>query len=233
MNVTTMNRPTTSRPLLIAAALAVALGAGLWLSGVWPRANMPIVHEPVSQPLDAATRADVRIAIGVGNLRIAALDQPSTLIAGEIAYPEANRVERTFAVRGDTATFTLREQDSQRNSLVKYRNDDAIWNLRLTPAAPMRLTIEAGVGEATLDLTQLNLTDLELTTGIGTTTLTLPRQGRVQAHIEGGVGSVDVRGNYQRQGNTYSSPNFDTAANRVDLTVSNGIGTISIQQIGE
>ncbi len=247
-----MNRTTTSRPLLIVAAIVVALGALLYVSGSWRTAQ--VVRESISQPLGAANSADVTIAIAIGRLRIAELSQPSTLIAGEIAYPDSNRVDRAFEMRGDTATFTLHEQDSQRNNLVKYRNDDAIWDLRLTPAAPMRLAIEAGVSESTLDLAQLKVTDLDLKTGIGTTTLTLPRQGQVQAHIEGGVGNttiripagvaarialdtgiggVEVLGNYQRQGNSYISPDFDSAANRLDLTVSSGIGAIAIQQISE
>jgi hypothetical protein len=252
MNMTTTNRPTIYRPLLIAAAIVVALGVSLALSGCARAAQ--VVRESVSQPLGAAKSADVTIAMGIGRLRLAELDQPSTLIAGEIAYPDSNRVDRTFALSGDTATFTLHEHDSQRNDLIKYRNDDAIWDLRLAPATPMRLTIEAGIGEGTLDLAQLKVTDLDLKTGIGRTTLTLPKAGHVQAHIEGGVGNttiripagvaarialdagvgkVEVLGNYQRRGNSYISPDYDSAANRVDLTASSGIGTITIQQIGE
>jgi hypothetical protein len=233
-------------------AIVVALGVSLALSSCSRAAQ--VVRERVNQPLGTAKNADITIAMGIGRLSLAELDKPSTLVAGEIAYPDSNRVDRTFEVRGNTVSFSLREQDSQRNNLVKYRNDDAIWDLHLTPATPMRLAIEAGIGESTLDLAQLKVTDLDLKTGIGTTTLTLPRQGQVQAHVEGGVGNttirippgvaarialdagvgkVEVLGNYQRQGNTYLSPDFDSAANRVDLTVSGGIGTIAIQQSGE
>jgi hypothetical protein len=249
MNGTPLNRSTTHRPLLIVAAIVVAL---LALSGCSRAAQ--VVRESVSQPLGAAKSADVTIAMGVGRLRLAELSQPGELIAGEIAYPQTNRVDRTFEMRGDTAAFTLQEQDSQRNDLVKYRNDDAVWDLRLTQTTPLRLAIEAGIGESTLDFTQLKLTDLDLKTGIGATTLTLPREGHLQAHVQGGVGNttlripagvavrialdagvgkVEVLGNYQRRGNSYISPNFDSAANRVDLTASSGIGTITIEQSGQ
>ena len=140
MSVTTMKTPTTHRPLLVAVVLVLALGAGLYFSSVWPSTTAQVVREPVSQPLGAATRADVTIAIGIGQLRVGALDQPGALVAGAIAYPNGNHVTRDFAVRDDTATFVLREQDSQANNLVKYQNDAAIWDLRLTPATPMRLT---------------------------------------------------------------------------------------------
>jgi hypothetical protein len=249
MNGTLLKRPTTHRPLLIVAAIVVAL---LALSGCSRAAQ--VVRESVSQPLGAAKSADVTITMGVGRLRLAELSQPGELIAGEIAYPQTNRVDRTFEMRGDTAAFTLQEQDSQRNDLVKYRNDDAVWDLRLTQTTPLRLAIEAGIGESTLDFTQLKLTDLDLKTGIGATTLTLPREGHLQAHVQGGVGNttlripagvavrialdagvgkVEVLGNYQRRGNSYISPNFDSAANRVDLTASSGIGTITIEQSGQ
>ena len=251
-----MNAPTNRRPLLIAVALvlALALGAGLYFTGAWPHTAAQVVRESVTQPLGAATHADVEIAIGMGRLQIGALDQPGALIAGEIAYPDQNRVTRAFAIDGDTATFKLREQDSQANNLVKYHNDAAIWNLRLTPATPMHLTLEAGVGENTIDLAELLVTDLTLKTGIGNTTLTLTRQGQLHAIIEGGVGNTIIRipagvalhvknnaglgelnlpHNYWRQGDVAVSPGYETSPNRVDLTINTGIGNVTIQQISE
>jgi len=249
-----MKPTTTRRPLLIAAALVVVLGAALYLSGVWGGMGAQLVHEPVGQPLGAATHADVTIAIGMGRLRLGTLDRPSTLIAGDITYPDSNHVTRDFALRGDTATFALREQDSQANNLVKYRQDAAIWDLRLSPTTPMRLTLEAGIGENTIDLALLHVTELDLKTGVGNTTLTLPREGHLLAQVEGGVGnttirvpagvalrltinagvgSVSVPANYWRQGDVAVSPEYETAANRVDLTASSGVGNITIQQISE
>jgi Cell wall-active antibiotics response 4TMS YvqF len=254
MSVTTMKAPNTRRPFLIAAAIVVVLGVGLWFSGIWSGMGAQLVHEPVSQLLGAAARADVTIAMGVGQLRIGALDQPNNLIAGDISYSDRSSVDRSFALRGDTASFTLREQHSQANSLIKHSDDAAIWNLRLNPATPMRLTIETSVGASTIDLRQIHVTELDLKTGIGTTTLTLPRQGHVQVHISGGVGnttivipagvavrlaidagvgSIKFPDAYQQQGDAYVSPDYETAANRIDLTASSGIGNITIKQISE
>jgi Cell wall-active antibiotics response LiaF, C-terminal len=252
MNATMMQRTTTHRPLLIAAAILIALGAGLWFSGNWPSMGAQLIHESVSQPLGAAARADVQIEMGIGHLRIGALDQASNLVAGAIAYSDRNRVVRDFAVHDDTATFMLREQDSQANSLIKHSDDAAVWDLRLNPATPMRLTLVSDVGNSAIDLAQLHVTDLDLKTSVGNITLTAPRQGHVQAQIRGGVGnttisipagvavrlalstrlgSIDVPDSYRRAGNSYVSPDFDTAANRVDLTVSSRAGDITIKQI--
>jgi hypothetical protein len=218
---------------------------------VLPRANGQIVHEPIGQALGAARRADVQIAIAVGQLRLGALEQSGELVAGTIGYPERNHVTRSFAIDGDTATFTLREQDSQAGSLIKYKNDEALWDLRLNPATPVRLELQAGVGESTIDLSQLQVTELTLTTDVGKTTLTLPRRGQLQAHVIGnvsettihvpagvavrfrsgtGLGHISVPKEYQRQGDVYSSPDYETAANRVDLDVHSDIGEIAIVQ---
>ena len=250
MSVTTMKVPTKRRPFLIVIAMMLALAAGLYFSGNWPRMGAQLIHEPVSQPLGAAARADIQIGIGVGQLQIGALDQPSNLIAGVIAYQDQNSLTRAYAVHDATASFTLREQNSQANSLIKHSDDDAIWDLRLNPATPLRLTLVSDVGNSTIDLAQLHVTDLDLKTGVGNTTLTLPRQGQVQANVHGGVGNttisipagvaarlslstglgtVNVPDSYRQEGNVYVSPDFASAANRVDLTVSSRGGDITIK----
>jgi cell wall-active antibiotic response 4TMS protein YvqF/uncharacterized protein DUF2154 len=254
MNATTMKPTTTRRWPLMVVAVVVVVAAGLWFSRAWRPTNVPLVHETVSQPLGAAARANVEIALNIGQLRIGALSQPSELIAGDIAYQEQNGLAREFAVSGDTATFALREQDGRRSSPNIRIDEPIVWDLRLNQATPIRLAIETGVGEGTLDLSQLHITELDLRTGVGTTRLTLPRQGHVRAQLSGGIGettitipagvavrlessaglgNVTLPNSYQQQGNAYVSPDFDTAANRIELIVSNGIGNITIQQSSE
>jgi hypothetical protein len=254
MNATTMKRTTTRRPLLIVAALVVALGAGLYFSGIWP-VDARIIHDTISQPVGEATRADVSMTLDLGRLRLGALDQqPGNLIAGDIAHREQRPVVQTFAVSGDTATFTLRQQGGSATSMIKQGDDAVLWDLRLNPATPIHLVIETGAGEGAIDLTELQITDLDFKTGVGTTTLTLPRAGQVRARVSSdvgnmtirvptgvavrieasaGLGDIDVSGNYRRQGDSYVSPDFDSAANRIELHASSGIGSITIQPVSE
>jgi N-terminal domain of toast_rack, DUF2154 len=250
MSVTTMKATTSHRRLLI----AVIVVAGLWLSAACGSTNAQLVHESISQPLGAAARANVEIALSVGQLRIGALDQPSELIRGDIAYQEQHRVVREFAISDDTASFSLREQDSQRSGSNIHDGDAIVWELQLNQATPMRLTVGTGAGEGTIDLAQLHVTDLDLEIGVGNITLTLPHQAPVQANISGGVGNTTIiipagaavrlesstgLGNvtypdtYRQQGQVYVSPDFDTAADRIDLNVSGGVGNITIQQGSE
>ncbi len=78
MSVTTMKTPTTRRPLLVAVVPVLALGAGLYFSAARSSTPVQVVRESVSQPLGAATRADVTIAIELGQLRVGALSARRT-----------------------------------------------------------------------------------------------------------------------------------------------------------
>jgi len=89
--------------------------------------------------------------------------------------------------------------------------------------------------------------------GIGQTTVTLPDEGRFQAEIEGAIGQTIVvipaglaarihvdtglagrqlPDEYQRHGDVYTSPGYESADNRVDLQVSQAIGNVTIRHSG-
>ena len=96
----------------------------------------------------------------------------------------------------------------------------------------------------------MNLTDLGVTVGVGTATVDLPGRGRYSANIKGGIGplhlripdgmaariqansgigDVHVNGDFEHQGDVYVSPDYETASNRVDVTISTGIGQVTVE----
>ena len=239
--------------LLAVVVLLAVVAAAVWWSGAWWPRGGSVVGETIVQPLDGATRADVAIGMGAGTLSLRASDDSADLVNGTIKRAPRDQLERTFALNGDTAVFTLRDRGPSGWVLpfAGGRSNQVVWELRLNPDVPMHLKVESGAGTATLDLARMRITDLDVNTGVGTTTVTLPGQGRVQAQINGGVGQttvtipagvavrieataglgqVRVLGDYQRQDKLYVSPGYDTAANRVDLHVNGGIGSITIEQ---
>ncbi len=237
--------------LLAVAVTLVVVGAGLWLITSQAVPGPALTYETIDQPLESATLADVAIGFGTGALRIGVSPEGSSLVAGKIALGQGERLVRDFHKSGDTAVFTLRSEGFTAFPYFGRWNADKLWDLRLSPEVPLRLNINTGVGESTLDMERLNLTELDLHAGIGKVTLTLPAHGQMQTTINGGIGEVVVRipaamaarvhataglgnsqvaGNYQRQGDVYVSPGYDTAENRVDLEVKGGIGKITVQQ---
>jgi hypothetical protein len=238
---------------LIVLVLLGIMGAAIWWSGAWWPGGVPVTDETISQPLSGATRADITIGMGAGTLRLQGLDDSTDLVHGAIMRAPRGQLTRNFSVSGGTAFFTLQSRGSAGVLLPlgNERADQSVWDVRLNQDVPTTLKVDTGVSVATLDLAQLQLTDLQLSIGVGKTTLMLPAHGRVQARITGGIGETSitipagvaariaiepglgrlrVQGDYPRQDKLYLSPNYETAANRVDLQVSGGIGSITIIQ---
>lgn len=246
-----MTEPTRrSSTILILVALVALMSACAWQQN----ATIPVTHQTIGQPAERASRAAISIAAGRGRLQIDALEQSDKLIAGEVVYDARNRLEQQFGLNGDIATFTLRERDDGRNLLVGGSDAQLRWDLQLNRELPLHLTVDTGIGENVLDLAELQVTGLSLHTGVGNTSLTLPRQGHVMVDVTGGIGNltitvprgvaaridagsdlgnVRVPGDYTIRGGVYSSPDFASAANRVDLQASKGIGSITVMTASE
>ena len=109
------------------------------------------------------------------------------------------------------------------------------------------------MGLANIDLTGRTVSNLEVSMGIGQTTVILPDEGRFQAKIEGAIGETVVvipaglaarirvdaglaasqlPDSYQQRDDVYTSPGYASADDRVDLEVSQAIGRVAIHQSG-
>jgi hypothetical protein len=67
--------------------------------------------------------------------------------------------------------------------------------------------------------------------GIGEVTVRIPSGLAARIHLSAGLGSTDISGVYQRQGDLYVSPGFDAAGDRVELEVSGGVGKVTVQEV--
>ena len=125
------------------------------------------------------------------------------------------------------------------------------WEARLTRDIPLKLRLQLGACQSELDLSDLKVTDLSLETGASETRIRMPREaGLTRASIKAGVASVKVtvpegvaarikaavaigsfnvdERRFPRAGGGYASPDYDTAANKLDLRVEGGVGEIRV-----
>jgi hypothetical protein len=236
---------------LLALVLIVALLAGaLWLFGAGIGTGRVVAAEEIRQALDGATQAEVVIAPAVGTLHVEALPESANLVEGAIRLGSGERATPDFTVEDETATFTLRSEGVAFGPFVGSWDDQRGWDLGLNPDVPLELEISLSVGRSDVDLTGLTVSDLEVSMGVGQTTVILPDEGRFRAKIEGAVGQTIVvipegmaarihvdtglagrqlPDEYQRHGDIYTSPGYESADNRVDLEVSQAIGNIAIR----
>jgi len=161
------------------------------------------------------------------------------------------KVTQEFTKSGDLARLKLQSSGTQVFSYPSSQQNQSEWLLELTPDVPVNLEISLGVGDGTVDLRGLQVPTVDYKTGVGTTSITLPDKGVSNVKIEVAIGSITIwvpagtavqlnsdtalatrslpAGYVKQDSDTYVSPNFDTAENRVTLDVSVAIGQVTIK----
>jgi predicted membrane protein len=156
-------------------------------------------------------------------------------------------------MQGDKALLTLRQHDSGGidfgNWFGSGRGPE--WNVHLAPGIPMTINADLGTGNSTLDLSSLKVTDVDVNSGTGNTTIIFPASaGQVSGTVDGGVGNLSLRipdsvearidassgigninidGRFTKQGDhIYTTPGYDKATNKLDLKLDVGVGNVDV-----
>jgi hypothetical protein len=131
--------------------------------------------------------------------------------------------------------------------------DSLDWNIRLNRDIPLSLDIDSGASASTLDLTDLKVVELDIDTGASSTEINLPANaGNTLVDIDSGAASLNIRipigvaarikvksgitsvnvdpSRFPRlDGGLYQSADFATAANRADITIDTGVGSVEVK----
>ena len=241
--------------ILVAVLLLVTLAAAV----IWgaPQAEFnagaaSTTTQTIQEPLNGATRGDLSITFGAGNLLINALNESAGLVEGKIDLGPNEQLSSNLTRDGDTARYTLQSRGLHLGPLdTDWRTQVRTWDLGLNRDIPLKLDLATGVGVSEIDLSKLQVTDLNVRTGVGKVTLTLPRTGKVQGRIQGGVGAVTIivpRGMavdlrtqgglgdihadsaFDERGDRITSSGYESAANRAELRIQGGIGQVYVKQ---
>lgn len=199
----------------------------------------------------------MHLQFGAGTLAVGALDAGTDALTTMRYDGPANlRPEASYRVRdgvGELNYLSGRDTDGQWRGLpVIIHSDNATVRMQLAGEVQLALNFEVGAGESDLDLTDLRVTNMHLQSGAASSRIRLPRTAGFTAvtiagevgevsveiptgvaadiHVSGGIGGRDVdRTRFQSLGGGhYRSPNYDTAANRVDLHANLGVGQLTI-----
>jgi len=201
--------------------------------------------EQVAIELKGAQQASLRLKHGAGRMTIGCGAGAGQLLSGTFSYG----LDYKTKMVGDKLEVRMRSA----SHFGPFIGEGYDWHLNLTRDIPISLTINSGASESRIDLSELRVPYLKLETGASSTSLTMPAAGgNTLAEINAGVASVDVRvpegvaaririkeglsarsinsARFPRlEGNIYQSPDYDQAANRVELNIEAGVGSISIQ----
>jgi hypothetical protein len=226
----------------------VLIGVSMLLGPILGRRNLET--QSVSVPLDNASDGDVRLYHGAGRLSVRAAGTPGVLLSGACVGGADVDVSRS----GPSTRVNLKSRAAE--YWFGFPNFQGpygyAWDLLLTPEIPLRLTLETGASESSLDLRDLKLTDLEIKTGASATVVTLPANaGSTRVKISSGAASVKlylpegVAGHIRIQSGLagiyidpnrfppvaggYETPGYALAANKADIFVETGVGSVEIR----
>ncbi len=233
--------PSASGPEHPAPGLGATPGSGAPSTPGWTAG--PASVPALAVDLAGASNAEVAIRFGAGRLRI------GPAAAGRL-------VEGTFEggvvpQPGGPGAIRLSMDASTWGSLGTWTGGRT-WQVGVTAEVPLRLSVETGAAEAELDLTETRLAALSLRTGASETRVRLPRAaGATWVQAEGGATTIrfrvpegvaarvrstvalgDTRVDERRFPRTldgWMSPDFGTAANRVEIELRGGVGSFSVE----
>jgi hypothetical protein len=93
------------------------------------------------------------------------------------------------------------------------------------------LKVEAGIGEASFDLsgTWKNNLSANINAGIGQMTLLVPSDVGVRVTVQGFLGNVETPG-YAKEGKEYTNALYGKTKNHLDIEINGAIGTVIISE---
>lgn len=240
--------------LLASTTGSIGQGPGELIDQYWPWALIilgiwcligaivpgPKPEEALVLPLAGAPEAEVRIKFGAGTLT-ASQAAPGNLVDGAFRGGVTHRWLGPGRVElAQDTTYGL-----------PWLDRESSWTVGLTGEVPLDVRVDVGAARATLDLSDLRIRRLDLHTGASETRVRLPRAaGRTEVRTDHGVASLTLEvpagvaarirtkmalGSSQidpvrfpRLGDWYQSADYDTAANRVDIDASGGVGSLKV-----
>jgi hypothetical protein len=235
--------------LLATVAIVGVLGVVIFrIGGVGFVTGTPLTHESIQQVLEDIDRAEVSLRPAVGRLDVSGDSQSTDLVSGSFQADRFENVYADYTVEGRTGHFVMRSQP-----MVNFPgNRGWDWELVLNGGLPLDLELAMGVGEMNADLANLDLEKLDVSQGVGDIDLILagggdysgdvsqaigqvvvriPSDVGVRLQVSRAISSLDIPAGFERDGDFYYSPNYESTDYKVDLEISQAIGSVEVRML--
>lgn len=221
----------------------ILFGGWLILSVYWrPSASE---SEKFDIPLQDAKSVRYRFSHGAGQIIITGGAPAGRALAGS----SANGLNETSHSDGDRLEVRI---EAGASFVPFVGPSDGAWRFQLTQEVPVSLKVETGASQLDMDLTNVLASHIELETGASSSSVIMPARGVSLLELEAGAASinitipqgvagririkegltslnVDTNRFPQLDSRLYQSADFDTAANRAEVNVEAGLGSITIK----
>lgn len=219
--------------------LVWVLGGGLPAMG-----GQPLPGEAIYQELGAAQAAEISLSPATGLLNLSASEDSAALVEGEVNLTNPNDVRSEYQLHDGTAVYSLRS-----HSTAVLPGSARGWTLALNAQTPLNVDASMGAGQMNLDASGLQLENLDVSQGVGELSLSLPVGVALQADVSQAIGKITIQvpqdaavrieiskalsalsipSSFEQRDGYYYSPGYESADDKVDLSVSQAMGNIEI-----
>ena len=220
----------------------ILVGSWIILGVYWKPTDS--LEESFSIPLGAAQSVEYHFSHGVGQLEISGGAPVGQALIGTAAAG----MNRKSQLNGDRLDVRVEAGPS----FVPFVGpSQGVWRFQLTQEIPSTLTVETGASSVNLNLKDVLVRHVELKTGASSSHVIMPERGvslldveagaasvrvvvppetAARIRVEEGVSSIHVDTNrFPRlsQGR-YQSSNYDLAADRTDINIEGGLGSVTV-----
>lgn len=244
LNSAGIHLPRGINPMQLFWPSVLILLGGWIMFGYFMRGNMET--EQVSIDLQGASQASLKLSHGAGRVVVGSGAAPGQLLNGTFA----GGVKHSAHKSGDRLDAHL---EARPFAFPPFLGgwQGLEWNFNLNRDIPLTLRLETGASQSELDLHDLKVTDLKVSTGASKTDITLPAnagmttvkvelgaasldmvvpQG-VAARIraEQGVSAIEIDGTrFPYANGIYESTDYSSAQNKIDVKIEAGAGRVAV-----
>lgn len=241
---------------MLAALLGLVVVAGILFvasdryagPAEWSVGAHTVTRDIASHELGDIDSLQVTLQIGAASVEVAALDDGDAIAGGSYTTDRRLTLDETYEKNGSTGTLTLRQRSSEGSEWAGQGMIGEV-DLQITDQVPVDMTISAGAGDLTLDLSGVQLSSLRIDGGAGTVQIVLPETGAPDVQINGGVGTfeitvprqmeaslhvdglttIDVGSRFEERGDrAWETAGYADARDRADIHISAGLGTVNV-----
>jgi hypothetical protein len=208
------------------------------------------------QPLNGAAAARVDIHAGDGNLAVDRLAGSNAVLAsGSLQYLEGQDLPARTLVSGNGQEILTLKGSVDRRPRFHFPwsacNGATQWQVHLNPTIPLDISARSNGGNLKLDLTGLCILgisaetgggnidvvlpdcsanfDVNARTGVGNVSVSIPTGIAARIHVTTGLGKAIVDPRFSlTDKNTYQSPDFDFADDKIEISMSSGAGNVIV-----
>jgi hypothetical protein len=236
------------------SALSLFFPSVLILIGLWFLVGPLFFRQVIENrslviPADGTTESVINIQHGAGGVNVASMAGNANLLEGTFAGGVEEKIERS----GNKTSIKLSIPEIEWFGFPSISSSEGFkWDISLNQSTAYALNVKTGASKNRFDLHDLIITDIKMDQGANDTEVLLPEQAgftcgefhfgsarlelvvpenvAAQIKIDGALldtNEIDqVR--FPKTGDVFCSPNYSSAANKVDIKIEAGVGKVVI-----